>query len=300
MRDPIDDLLSRNGQAATRAQLLTVVSRSGLDDEVRRRHLTRVFARTYARPWEADQPDVVDRAALLSVGYPVVLSHRTALARHGLIERSGPVHVTVPADRAPTRQPGLVVHRSAVTPPMALLAGLPTVTVASAAVTSWPLHDPAARRAVVIEAVRRRLASTASLRVELERRSRLRDRRELRALIGLLDNGCQSELEIWGLLNVFDAPGLRHGVRQRWIRVAGRSYVLDLAYEAERVCVELDGDAFHSTREQRERDRRRDAALASIGWLTLRFTYRRLHDDVAGCRHDTLATLASRRERIQR
>ena len=58
--------------------------------------------------------------------------------------------------------------------------------------------------------------------------------------------------------------------------------------------MELDGERWHSTREQRERDRRRDAALAAAGWVTLRFSHRRLHDDPEGCRRDTLATLALR------
>jgi very-short-patch-repair endonuclease len=41
----------------------------------------------------------------------------------------------------------------------------------------------------------------------------------------------------------------------------------------------------------------RDAALASIGWLTLRFSHDRLHDDRAGCVRDALAVLAARRRR---
>ena len=45
----------------------------------------------------------------------------------------------------------------------------------------------------------------------------------------------------------------------------------------------------------RERDARRDAALASTGWLTLRFSYARLHSDIDGCRRETLAALARRR-----
>ena len=89
-------------------------------------------------------------------------------------------------------------------------------------------------------------------------------------------------------------PGLDHGVRQRRVTVNGRTYRLDLAYERERVAVEMDGHQWHSSREQRERDMRRDAALAAAGWLTLRFSHRRLHEDVAGCRRDLLAALAAR------
>ena len=56
----------------------------------------------------------------------------------------------------------------------------------------------------------------------------------------------------------------------------------------------MDGDRYHRSAEQRERDRRKDTALASIGWLCLRYSHERLHNDVDGCRHDTLATPARR------
>ena len=82
-------------------------------------------------------------------------------------------------------------------------------------------------------------------------------------------------------------------MRQRDVRVAGRRYRLDLAFDAERVAVELDG-ATHAGPDGRERDTRRDAALAAAGWLTVRFTHRRLTTDADGCRRELLAVLATR------
>jgi very-short-patch-repair endonuclease len=128
----------------------------------------------------------------------------------------------------------------------------------------------------------------------------MRGRAQLLRLATLLDAGCESELEIWGYLGVFNIAGLDHAVRQKVVHVNGREYRLDLAYEAERVAVELDGERYHSSREQRERDRRRDSALATIDWLTLRYSHERLHLDVRGCRRDTSQTLASRRGRARR
>ncbi|MBV9592182.1 MAG: DUF559 domain-containing protein [Actinobacteria bacterium] len=94
---------------------------------------------------------------------------------------------------------------------------------------------------------------------------------------------------------VFVGPGIDHGRWQYAIEVRGRKYRIDLAFVAEKVAVELDGAAFHGSIEQRERDLRRDAALASIGWLTLRFSYERLHRDVAGVRRDVRGVLAGRK-----
>lgn len=79
------------------------------------------------------------------------------------------------------------------------------------------------------------------------------------------------------------------------VRAGGRRDRLVLAFDAERVAVEFNGWAYHGGREQRERGLRRDAALAAIGWLTIRLTHRRLTTDVTGCRREVLATLAHRR-----
>jgi very-short-patch-repair endonuclease len=175
------------------------------------------------------------------------------------------------------------------------LHGVVTVSAAHAVAASWPMLAGAQQREPAITAVRRRLCTPDDLRAAVAALPRLSGRRALLDLCDLLEAGCESALEIWGYLGVFRIPGLDHGVRQKTVRVNGRRYRLDLAYEVERVAVELDGDRHHSSRADRERDRIRDAALAAIGWVTLRFSHRRLHDDVAGCRRDTLAALAARR-----
>jgi very-short-patch-repair endonuclease len=175
------------------------------------------------------------------------------------------------------------------------VSGLITATVAPAVVASWPLLVGPDQRGPAITAVRTRLITSAALAAELAHHPRLAGRRELSSLIGLLEAGCESELEIWGHVHVFDVPGLRHAVRQKVVRANGKMYRLDHAYEDERLAVEMDGMRFHSSREQRERDMRRDADLATIAWQTLRLSHHRLHHDVLGCRRDTLATLAARR-----
>jgi len=295
MHPDVDKALERHRAAARHDLLGAGVARSTLDHELRSGQLLRPFPRAYLRPWEADDIESLEHAAYFSIGPPTAFSHLTALRRWELADTPADVHLVVPARRRARPRPGLVVHRSHSIPPMVTRAGFAVVTAAEAIVSSWPLCAPRERRAPAITAVRQRLVTASELMTRLESHPKIAGRAALTELVGLLDAGCESELEIWGLLRVFDAPGLRHGVRQRTIAAAGRRYRLDLAYEAERVAVELDGGQYHSSREQRERDARRDAALASIGWLTLRFSYGRLHDDIAGCRRETLATLAARR-----
>lgn len=294
MRDDIDAVLQRYRGVATRTQLLRAVTRNQLDHEIRSGRLTSPFARAWCRPWDADV--VLERAALTSVGPPAALSHTTALRRCTLLDDApDDVRVIVPARRYPRPQPGLIVHRLARFPPLTRSDGMPMVAPAAAAVMSWPLLAPDRRRAPIIDGTRRKLLSPAELRAAVDRAPRMPGRADLVQLIGLIEAGCESELEIWGFLHVFDVPGLRHGVRQHRVRTPIGVKRLDLAYVAERVAVELDGWGSHSTRAQRESDMRRDAALAALGWITVRFSYRRLHDDVAGCREDLLATLAARR-----
>jgi very-short-patch-repair endonuclease len=61
------------------------------------------------------------------------------------------------------------------------------------------------------------------------------------------------------------------------VRVAGHE--VDFLWRAQRLVVEVDGYAFHSTRAAFERDRRRDAGLQAAGFRVLRITWRRLKDE---------------------
>ena len=58
------------------------------------------------------------------------------------------------------------------------------------------------------------------------------------------------------------------------VSVAG--FVVDALWPSERLVVELDGFAFHRTRQAFERDRARDAALQLAGYRVLRLTFRRV------------------------
>lgn len=69
---------------------------------------------------------------------------------------------------------------------------------------------------------------------------------------------------------------------------------MDAAWPEARVAVELDGAAFHGSKEQRERDLRRDSALAAAGWVVLRFSYARLVNDPEGCRREIIAAVLGR------
>ena len=65
------------------------------------------------------------------------------------------------------------------------------------------------------------------------------------------------------------------------IKVRGKLYSIDLAFPQLKVAIEADGNTFHSSDEQVERDGERDRNLNSIGWTVLRFTDEDIEDNMS-------------------
>lgn len=296
----LDDLIAQFGGAASRAELLPVLGRHALDNAVKSKQLVAVFPRAYARPWEADLIDIRRRAALKSVGGENALSHLTALAMNSLpVSDDVPLHVTAFLQRHPRGVPGeLVVHRTQAPLRARHVDGLAVVGLETAIATSWPLLAGPEQRAPLIEAYRRRLILPARLAQAAEEAFWIRGVQSLREVVSLVLAGCESELELWGYTHVFDVDGLSDANRQVVVRVDGKTYRLDVAYEDEMLNVELDGRAFHASAEQWERDIARDLAVAKLGWQTIRLPHVRLFGDVTGCRRDVLEVREVRRRRF--
>jgi very-short-patch-repair endonuclease len=281
----------------TGPELLAHVSRSTVRNWVAAGRLVRLAPGIFALPAAAGSWRV--RAAAAVHGREAVLSHVTALAAWGLVQHPpGPVHVIVDPAQSHRGPAGVVVHRA----PGAYVErrraeGLPVTAVERAVVDTWGSVRGAARadvRAAAITAVRRRLCRAADVAHELARSTRLPGRAELAALVALLADGCQSELEIWGCLHVLRAPGMPTFVQQRRVTVGGETFVLDAACEESMLAVEMDGAAWHGSRAQRERDIRRDSLVATAGWQTLRYSFSRLTRSPEVCRRDIRAVHAAR------
>ena len=165
-------------------------------------------------------------------------------------------------------------------------------------VDSWPLLTGPEQRAPAIVAVSERMTTPNRLLAEAIRIHNYKGRASLLALCGVLATGCRSELEVWGLRHVFKDPRFAHGVRQLPVRLDERVVYLDLAFERERVAIELDGAAYHSGRANRERDMRRDAPLIAMGWVVLRYSYDRLHAEPETARREVYEVLCVRRRQL--
>lgn len=287
----------------TAATLLRSVDAHTIGRWVRQGRLLRPYPGVLVLPDRHD--DWRTRASAAALATRGVLSHRTALAVWRVLPAAGQVHVSIAAGRRALVRPGLVVHR--VTDLTAdRCGGHPVTDLPRSLVDAWGwahgragcAGDVEALRGAVITTVRERQARTADLRAGLARRPQLAGRRALLDLLDLLDQGCQSELEIWGVRHVLVGAGLPLFTQQHPVRLRIGTVHLDAAVPELLVGVELDGAAFHGSAADRERDTRRDVALAALGWVVLRFSYRRLTTDPAGCRREIAEVCAARRRQL--
>jgi len=217
-------------------------------------------------------------AALLRVGEGAMLSHETAAEVHGLIDRAagGTIHITVPPRRRPVQGGpirGVVIHRSGQSGPQLPIAWkLPRTRIED---TVLDLIDAAptfqAAYGWVFRAVSRQFTTTAMLRAALATRPRARYRGKLAVALGESDDGIHSGLELRYARDVERAHGLPSAQRQARREIGGKAHYRDNWYAEYRVCVELDGPAFHRD-EQVWKDKRRDNLnLAQDGAETFRF-----------------------------
>lgn len=283
--------------------LTTSVDRKTVASWVGGGRLRRIHPGVYALPSVAGEWHVRLEAAVRTCDG--VVSHRTALALWDLLppEPHGPLHLTVGYRRSGRGTDSVVLHRTReLADQIRRVEGLPVTSVERTIVDSWGRPCGLARRELrgaAIDAVRRRLCSPQGIAHQVERRPCLPGRAALIGLVDLLAQGCQSELEIWGCLNVLRGPGMPTFTLQRRIEVAGERFVLDAACDDVLLAVEMDGASFHGSRQQRERDVRRDALLASVGWQTLRFGFRRLTSYPDACRRDIRSAYHARRRLLR-
>jgi very-short-patch-repair endonuclease len=269
--------------------------------------LIRLFPRVYALPEAAPYVEIRRHGALQLVPESA-LSHLDGLAHWDLPGKAKDpdderIHLTHPGDHNPVEVPGIKAHRRrgfSLGPPLTVVRfGAHVVRLEQAIVESWPLLSVVDQRTPAIVAVRDRRTRGQRLLTVLEQQPKTAGAAEMRKLFELLALGIHSHLEAWGHAHVFTDARLPRSRAQVPVTLrSGRQVYLDRLFEEELVNVELDGAAYHGRPGQRERDLRRDAALAALGYLTVRFSHLRLHADPEGCIQELLAILATRRRQF--
>jgi very-short-patch-repair endonuclease len=302
-RKVITETVRDNGGLATRRQLLERMPRQVIDSYVGRRHLVRIFPRVYRLRDGADDQLTLLRAALLHAGPAAALSHTTALTVWGLRELERPLHLTVDQGIRRAGAPDLLVHRRLRFDPdssqCVRRGGLLVTALPRTVIDAWPWLPPADRRPFVLDLSNRGLVTAKHLGEALEERPNVAGRRGLRQTIELIADGCRSELEAHGVLNVFRHRSLPPSVGQYPVQLPTRRIRLDRAWPAVKLAVELDGARHHTSPEDRRNDLARDRELAALGWVVLRFTYADVLRDPEGVRAKVLAVFRARQEQLR-
>jgi hypothetical protein len=302
-RPVIREAIESNGGLASRQQLLQHIPAAVLDGHIGRRQLVRVFPHVYRLKSSVEDDVTALRAALLHAGPQSALSHTTALAVWGVWRLERPFHLTVDARIRRAGAPDLIVHRRKDFAPESSQClerrGLRVTTLARTVIDSWPLLPPADRRPMALDLARRRLVTADLLDEALAERPNVAGRRLLRQTIDLIADGCQSELEAHGVLNVFRHRSLPPSVGQYRIELPDGYLSPDRAWPEVKLAVELDGARYHTSPEDRRRDLARDTALAALGWVVLRFTYAEVLQDPEGVRAKVLKVYRTRLAQLQ-
>jgi hypothetical protein len=225
-------------------------------------------------------------AAVLATGPGSAVSHRAALACHGLrgydnrlVEVSRPTAVDQPLV-------GVRLHRSSDLGPewIAESDGMPVTTPARTLVDLGSVVGPGVVRWCMEEWLSDRLVTIDALRGALDalgRRGRsgvgvLRRVLEDRVLIDLIPD---SRVEVL-LVEVLLAHGLPEPAFHYLVEVGGRAIAeIDVSYPQHKIAIEVDGYGVHlRSQDTFENDRRRQNELEILGWAVLRFTRRALRD----------------------
>lgn len=212
-------------------------------------------------------------AAVLAAGRGAMASHQAAAWLWDLHDAADPA-VIVPANRKP-KLAGVEVHRRLPLPEASRRHGIPVTnplrTVLDLGATSLDVAERAIDRGLA-----HRLFTVAGVEAELARQA-APGRKGVANLRTALDRRLATERR---------PPSVLESRMGRLLRDAGLPlpeaeyevgrHRLDFAWPVQRVAVEVDGFADHSSLDQFGADRRRQNELVLAGWLLLRFTW----DDV--------------------
>jgi very-short-patch-repair endonuclease len=217
-------------------------------------------------------PMARDRAAQLSL--PGSILAGPSAARTWGIEPVGESVQLYVGVHGQARLPGVMaIYQSPDPRDVSLFNGLPTTNAACAVVECLRgMAEPAAVE-LLDRAVQRGWITIDDFARRIGAGTGRRGTRRLLALLSLARAGERSAAErlLTGALRRAGIQGWRANVEIR--DCAGVIGIADVAFEAARVVVEVDGWAYHSGPDRFQRDRTRQNRLVAAGWTVLRFTW---------------------------
>lgn len=273
--ETITAIARRQHGVVSRAQLEAAgVSWGAIKHRLAAGRLTRLHRGVY-RLGPVHSPLASPMAATLVCRPSAVLGHHSAAALLGIRRpRPGPMDVTVTKGH-PESRTGIEVHRTRTLrdDEVTTFKGIRTTTAARTLLDIAPdLSRKHLTRAIEEAQIQGHL-DHLSLADAIGRAHGHRGVAALRAASPTEVRMTRSEAErrALELIRAAELPEPRTNAR-----VAGCE--VDLLWRAERLIVEVDGFAYHGSREAFERDRERDAELSALGFRVARVTWRQLAD----------------------
>jgi very-short-patch-repair endonuclease/predicted transcriptional regulator of viral defense system len=276
----IEGLAASQHGVVTRAQVVAAgVPVHVLEYRVKSGRLHRIHRAVYrvgpaVSPWEREA------AAVLACGDGAVLSDRTAGVLWNIVRYpSGDVFVHVSVQCGQRRiGPDVRAHRIERLEPdeRTVLHGLPITTPARTILDLARTADAAELEQAIAMAEREGLATREEFGRLMDRYPRRPGTAAVRELLAR-DSGVvltRSEAEAL-MVALFRKAGLR----MPEVNVKLRGFEVDFVWRAEKLVVEVDGAAFHTSTRSFESDRRRDAMLAAAGFRVIRVTWRQLVEE---------------------
>jgi very-short-patch-repair endonuclease len=233
-------------------------------------------------------PLTPEMAAVLACGPAAVLSHHSAAALWGIRTKpeSDP-DVTVIGRRARARA-GVNVHRTRHHDPQDRTTrhGIPVTTPARTLLDLAPLLPQSHFDRALEQAQVQRLTTPRAIEVAVQRHPGHPGTGALTRAIARQHEPAltrsEAEARLLALIRSADLPTPNTNTRTH-------GYEVDLLWPTQRLIVEVDGYAFHSSRHAFERDRLKDARLQAAGYRVIRVTWRQ----IAGSPEAVIARLAS-------
>jgi hypothetical protein len=243
-------------------------------------------------------------AALLVTGDDALVTGLAACRLHGLerVPDHDEVHVLLDHRSRRTSEGFLLVERTRRPPTSRVLDGI------RCAVLHRALLDGARRlsridevRALLCEAVQRRMVTVAALRTEIEAGSG-RGTALVRIVIAELEDGIRSTAEAWLrelVQDMEDFPTVRWNVP---LRRGDGSFLAeaDGLVEGLPLVFELHSFAHHADLETYDATMRRQGELAATGYLVVTITPREVREDPAGLRRKLRGAVEHARARTSR
>jgi very-short-patch-repair endonuclease len=224
-----------------------------------------------------------------------VLSHVSAALWWDLpVEPDGVLHVIRPHRRRFTDVPVVRVHRtmlenSAVTTRFGLQVTTRVETLLDC--LGW-LPSPAART-LADRAFQQSWLRPRDIERRLEDQPGRWGNRALDRLLRQSRPGAEAESERRAQ-HILRRAGVTGWVGNYRLRVRGHSFRIDIAFPQLKVAIEIDGWAFHRSKDRRDSDIRKHNVLAGAGWTVLTFSWEDVTERPDEFLHMITSVLASR------